>query len=400
MISKQHTIILVGLLLILVESSCSAKTQFNQKNTPTLIPTPTPTFTSTSTPKPTVSPTITPTPVGGGLGKIAFVSTRDGKADIYIMNSDGSEQIRLTYNSGDNTDPNWSPNGEKIVYISQGNTGGRAGRDIFIINANGGEEINLTKSFPEIGFDEPKWSPDGTKIAYVGCHSYAYESCEIFIMNSDGGEKKQITNNEFEDCFFDWSPDGKQIAFWSLRNKQGDIYVINIDGSDELKLTNNPKYPNHISYNINPSWLPKGKTIIYMSTNFNTKYDEIYAINSDGSDETRITLTQGSEWLISGQQMWSPDGENFTFMYRSQMGDQIVDKICVMNSNSIETDCITDGPDDDNPRWSPDGKKIAFISYRDGQPEIYIMNNDGRNQTRLTYSNINESWLSQFQWSP
>ncbi|HCK65634.1 MAG TPA: hypothetical protein DHW49_05165 [Anaerolineae bacterium] len=98
--------------------------------------------------------------------------------------------------------------------------------------------------------------------------------------------------------------------------------------------------------------------------------------------------------------MWSPDGENFTFMYRSQIGDRIVDKICVMNSNSIETDCITDGPDDNNPRWSPDGKKIAFISYRDGQPEIYIMNNDGSNQTRLTYSNINESWLSQFQWSP
>jgi len=49
---------------------------------------------------------------------------------------------------------------------------------------------------------------------------------------------------------------------------------------------------------------------------------------------------------------------------------------------------------------SYDCKKIAFISYRDGQPEIYIMNNDGSNQTRLTYSNINESWLSQFQWSP
>lgn len=395
--SKQHTFILIGLLLILVESSCSTKPQSNQINTPTLIAVPASTFTSTSTPKPTVSPTITPTPVGGGLGKIAFVSKRDGKLDIYIMNSDGSEQIRLTHNSGDNTDPDWSPNGEKIIYISQGNAGGRAGRDIFIINANGGEEINLTKSFPEIGFDEPKWSPDGTKIAYVGCHSYAYESCEIFIMNSDGSEKKQITNNEFDDRYFEWSPDGKQIAFWSFRNKQGDIYVINIDGNAELKLTNNPKYPNHISYNIDPTWSPNGKTILYMSTNFNTPHYEIYAINSDGSNEIRLTHTESSEWLTSGKQMWSPDGKKLAFMYWDK---EDIDRIYIMNSEGSERVFITDGPRDTDPRWSPDGRKIAFLSYRDGQPEIYIMNNDGSNQTRLTYSNINESWLSQFQWSP
>ena len=220
-------------------------------------------------------------------------------------------------------------------------------------------------------------------------------------MNADGSGKIQLTNNPYDNQYFEWSPDSTQIAFWSFRKEQGDIYVFNSDGSGELRLTNNPKYPNHISYNINPSWSPDGKTIFYMSTNFNTPSYEIYSIHSDGTDEARITRTLQSEWLINGQQMWSPDGKKITFMYWYPKGELVNDRICVMNLDGSERMYLTNGSaEDDNPRWSPDGQKIAFVSNRDEQPEIYIMSPDGSNQTRLTRSGVYEHWLWQFQWSP
>jgi Tol biopolymer transport system component len=401
MVSKQRTITLLVLVLSLLESSCGPGQLFDQTITPnptlTSTPIPTSTFTPTLTPRPTVTPTITPTPIGSGLGKIAFVSERDGNPEVYVMNSDGSEQTRLTNNPYSDNYPNWSPDGKKIIYRSE-----RIDRvEVFVVNLDGTAETNLTQNPQYFDVEEPKWSLDGNKIAYVGCPPYKpSEACEIFTMNADGGEKKQVTNNDYDDRYFEWSPDNKQIAYWSFRNTQGDVYVINVDGSSELKLTNNPKYPNHISYNIDPSWSLDGKTILYMSTNFNTPHYEIYAVNSDGSDETRITRTKSSEWIVNGQQMWSPDGRKITFTYWDEKGEQVIDRICIMNSDGSERIFITDGPSDNEPRWSPDGKKIAFVSQRDGQPEIYIMNIDGSNQTRITYSSVDESWLWQFQWAP
>jgi Tol biopolymer transport system component len=337
----------------------------------------------------TATPTLAETPIGGGTGKIAFVSERDGNREIYVMNSDGGGQARLTHNPWEDDSPSWSPDGKKIAFRSFRGSA----YDIFVVGADGRGENNVTRNGEYTGVEEPKWSPDGGKIVFGS-------GGDIYVINADGSEKKRITDNIYEDYYYEWSPDGRQIVFWSYRNGSGDIYVINAEGGGEVKLTNNPDNGNYGSYNIGPSWSPDGKTIIYISTNPSNRLSEIYAIRPDGSHEVRLTRMSGSEYVDNDRQLWSPDGKRIAFMYRSSGGGLVYDRICVMNSDGTDVKIVTAGPHDDAPRWSPDGRKIAFLSTRDGQPEIYVMNPDGSDQKRITYSGLRDSPLYQFQWAP
>ena len=121
------------------------------------------------------------------LPKIAFNSTRDGNYEIYIMNDDGSKQIRLTNNPAND-------------YL-------------------------------------PAWSPDGSQIAFTSNRDGNYE---IYVMNADGSKQTRLTNNPADDLHPAWSPDSSHIAFTSNRDGNYEIYVMNTDGSNQKNLTNKP----------------------------------------------------------------------------------------------------------------------------------------------------------------
>jgi hypothetical protein len=135
----------------------------------------------------------------GENGKIAFISNRDGNYEIYVMNSDGSEQTRLTNNPTIDTTPDWSPYGETIVFrrgLESQNP------EIYIMNADGSEQTNISNN-PAIDFD-PSWSPDGTKIAFMSTRDGGQE---IYVMNAaDGSEQTNISNIPRSDGQPDWGP--------------------------------------------------------------------------------------------------------------------------------------------------------------------------------------------------
>jgi Tol biopolymer transport system component len=154
------------------------------------------------------------------------------------MNSDGSEQKKLTNNSAGNIDVEWSPDGKRIAFASarDGNL------EIYVMNSDGSEQKNLTNN-PSID-EDPHWSPDGRKIAFV---SHRDGKPEICIMNADGSEQKILTDALYT-FYRHWSPDGKKIAFVSWRrsiripflsdgNNKADIYMANADGSEKKRLT-------------------------------------------------------------------------------------------------------------------------------------------------------------------
>ena len=162
------------------------------------------------------SPPSAPTPVPR-QGKIAFRSGRDGSDQIYVMNPDGSNQTRITYNTepvGWNYDNRfcWAPDGSKIaVSDSDG--------DLYVINADGSNQINLTNS--PVGYGWPCWSPDGTKIAF----NRGGVNSGISLINADGSNPVLLVGDGNIAPGPCWSPNSSKIAFMSTRDGYVKVYV-------------------------------------------------------------------------------------------------------------------------------------------------------------------------------
>jgi Tol biopolymer transport system component len=203
----------------------------------------------------------------------------------------------------------------------------------------------LTNSPPGRGGSwEPAWSPDGKWIAYSAQQT---SGSDIFLVNPDGTGRQRLTDNKAIDGSPTWSPDGKQIALFSDRDGNWEIYVMNADGSNVRRLTNHP------GQDHSPAWSPDGKWIAFVS-------------ERDGNEEIYLTLAPHASAGVN------PDGTNLRRLTRNKAEDWF-------------------------PAWSPDGKRIAFSSNRDGNHEIYVMDADGSDQKRLTNNNA-EDWGP--EWMP
>ena len=173
-----------------------------------------------------------------GSPRIAFGSVRNGgNHDVFLMDLDGSNQIRLTNNLAYDDQPKWSPDGTKIAFMSD-----RDGNfEIYTMNADGSGQTRITNNFAADGF--PAWSHDGTKIAFVRGDLRNPSTFEIFVMNANGSNQIQLTNDSVIDGVPSWSPDNQKIVFMSggssvFAPNSFEIFAINADGSSRTRLTN------------------------------------------------------------------------------------------------------------------------------------------------------------------
>ena len=303
-------------------------------NTPTVTPTPSDTPTSTATPINTVTPTATPTPESG---QIVFSSDRDGNVEIYVMNTDGSGQTRLTNNSARDSDPAWSPDRTKIVFRSD-----RDGNDeIYVMNADGSGETRLTNNLTDDKV--PNWSPDGAQIVF---ESGRDGNDEIYVMNADGSAQINLTNNPEDDFDPVWSPDGTKIAFASIRNNDSQLYVMNADGSGQTPLTNS-----NLLLLTEPDWSPDGTRIVFTHFFFNAVgylTTDIYVVNVDGSGLNKLTNTDFANELDPA---WSPDSSQIVYGGSSTVSFGSED-IHIMNADGSGKTALTDNAENNiAPDW-------------------------------------------------
>ncbi len=274
----------------------------------------------------------------GANGKLALVSSRDGNNEVYEMNADGSDQMRLTNTAAAEYAPKWSQDGSKIAFESVRDGNG----EVYVMNADGSSQTRLT--FNNATDGDPAWSADGSKIAFVSDRS---GSSQVYVMNADGSSPTQLTTLG-SNSGPTWSPDGTRIAFNSSRASSWDIYVMNADGSGQSRLTFTlALIP---GTNTNPDWSPDGAKLAFASAR--DGYGEVYIMNADGSGQTNLTNNPAQD----GGPAWSPDG-SFIAFDSNRDGDF---EVYVMNADGSGQTNLTSNPaQDSGPNWQPVGGTIV-----------------------------------------
>ena len=186
----------------------------------------------------------------------------------------------------------------------------------------------------------------------------------------------RLTNNNAMDCEPAWSPDGSRMAFWSNRDGGKEIYVMDANGSNVKRLTNN------LADDVNPTWSPDGFKILYESDRDGNR--EIYVMDADGGNQMRLTRDNA----VDSTATWSPDGSLIAFASNRDTGPPYNPynmDIYVMSSDGSNVKRIVKDPEYDvGPQWSPDGRKILFMTGRNRNFDVYEMNADGTGQRNLT----------------
>lgn len=207
---------------------------------------------------------------------------------------------------------------------------------------------------------------------------------EIYLMNGDGSEQVNITNDEAQEGEPWWSPDGSRLAFSSSRTGPANLFVMNADGSDVQQLTEDP------AVDGGPRWSPDGKRIAFYSFRQQSK-GLMWVMNADGSDMQPVLeehTPAGPEVACAGgfPGGWFPDGQRI--LYRGSEGGIDALQICSVAPDGSDIKVILSEVAVMSyfPSLSADGRKIAFTSDRDGNAEIYVMNADGGHVRRLTNS--------------
>ena len=355
--------------------------------------------------------------------QIAFVSDRDKNANIYLMDTDGSNLRQLTNDLAFDNYPVFSPDGTQIafqsnreeehveVYLKNVNdrtpprrlTHTRNGMGIapkcwsadgtqilMYMNQNGKDRIVLGDVEPAIApvlSDEaadlsfPRLSADGKQTLYEARNSD--DSLELRLTNWETKRTQTIfkTGPNYPSSFHlapAWSPDNNLIALTNIENGNSEIFTIKADGSGLKNLTNNP-LPD-----TNAAFSPTGDEIIFVRDNYNRA--QLYRMNLNGGNQRRVTNKNGYEITPA----FSPDG-NYLAFAGDREGHGLDIFLLPLNNLNDERLLAARRFHDVSPIFSPDGSRIAFIANSDGNPEIYIMNADGTGLVRLTHTKTEET---------
>ena len=301
-------------------------------------PSPSPTFTPTivlsptQTPLPTETFTPTPTPMGGGTGQIAFVSDRTGVPQIFLLNVDGSAEWPIT-------------------------------------------------NFPE-GACQPDWSPDGLHLVFVSpCNldEDVHRGASLFISNVDGTDLRQLPTEAGGDFEPAWSPDGKTIVFTSLRDGYMQLYSINLEDDAVTRLTHTDKTVE----TRQAAWSPFGNLIAYAAKRYGAY--QIWTMTNLGQAPQRLTVSGPTYWDILP--VWSPDGT--AVYYNQHYADKNalvwLMKIYYVDRGKAGTRVDAGMLPVMDIDYSPDGFWMSFVSVDEaGNSDIYIMSTAGAVRTRLT----------------
>jgi TolB protein len=277
----------------------------------------------------------------------------------------------------------WSPDSREVIY----SMGGSLWRQR--VESNTAQQVTDGN-----GYDyQPDWSPDGKSVVYV---SYRHDAMELWLLDLASGNTKQMTKSAAVNVEPRWSPDGKRIVFVSTAY-HGRFHIFVMDAVEEsvgnkasiVRLTEETKstlpryYYAEYDTEIHPTWSRDGAEILFVS-NRGHIYGTggFWRMRAEPGAEAREIHYEETTWKARPD--FSPDGTKI--LYSSYLGRQW-HQLWVMPANGGDAFPISYGDwDETYARWSPDGKRIASISNRNGNTELWVQEFPGGGQRRIDAS--------------
>jgi len=278
------------------------------------------------------------------IAVIARITDNSSGWSLCVMDKSGNDLRKIVDKTVACQKPIRSHFGTKLLFTSvkfdswtneDNSVGTSSEYELCMVNTDGTnlvliDHIDTTES---ASFGSIAWSPDDSQIVYVKYSGASWEKHDLILYNISDNTRK-ILKTKGDICTPKFSPDGKQIVYCASTENNHHIYKMDVNGSNNQLIISNAS---------SPKWSPQGDKIVYSSSG-EEREAQIFVANADGRNQKQLTFT------VSPQRWpgpWAPDGN----------GD---------------------------PQWTPDGKKIVYVSWESARPEIFIMNADGSNQTRLT----------------
>jgi eukaryotic-like serine/threonine-protein kinase len=290
--------------------------------------------------------------------------------DVYVKLIGVGTPLRLTTDPAEDVSPAWSPDGRYLAFLRR--SANESG--IYVVPALGGPERKLGKTEPSLS--RLSWSPDGKFLAVVDRAS-PQDGYGIFLFSVESGEKQRLTSapQSSADSSPAFSPDGKTLAFIrSSALSSEDIYLISTHGGELQRLTADARRIPSLA------WTADGREIVFSSN------------RGGGFSLWRVAISGGTpeRVAVTGQNTYSPA--------ISRQGNRLVHNVSFLDSNiwridnsnaadrqASPTRLISSSRQDHSPQFSPDGEKIAFVSDRSGNEEIWLCERDGSHPVQLTF---------------
>jgi Tol biopolymer transport system component len=372
--------------------------------------------------------------------QVAFVWRREQTQGIYIKLIDGGEPLLVSRGTEDSYAPAWSPDGRQIAFIRHVRDGDGQGRDaIFVVTALGGAERRLATSHAEmhglswsrdqkilaivdrestdepdaifllslesaqrrrltrppagyIGDRQPRFSPDGRTLAFI--RRVAPGKDDFYLVPVDGGEERRLTVGSSPKFGLDWTADGRSIVFSSSRLGGGGVFSlwrVPVSGGD-------PELLEFGAHGVWPTVARRGGRLAYVK---GEEKSDIWRVGGPSAPEDNRSPTRliSSTWLDL-MPRYSPDGRQIAFVSMRSGASEIW--ICDSDgSNPRQLTFLNESPGNGTPSWSPDGEHIAFSLWKEGSVDVYVVSLSGGPPRRLTTGpsmEVSSSWSQDGRW--
>jgi TolB protein len=249
----------------------------------------------------------------------------------------------------------------KIAFVSRRN----GNKELFVMDQDGSNIRQLTNDRSIIL--SPAWSPDGREIAVT---SYRDRNPDVVAVGLNGNGRRPLSQQQGLNSAPAWAPDGSRIALTLSKDGNPEIYAMSRNGTDLRRLTNHP------GIDTSPTWSPTGRQIAFVSNRSGSP--QIFIMDAEGSNVRRLTY----EGNYNASPSWSPRGDRIAFA--SMEGSRFDVYVINVDGSGLQRLTMGNGSNE-SPSWAPDGRFLVFSSTRSGVPQLYRMYDDGSGQQQLTF---------------